>query len=148
MQFVRWIGVLLGLLVIGAKFEKGPVIEELGPVARTPAPTPKHADRKRLISVITVQNAADGESAISFEATDVADEGGGKMRTLVQQTYSLTQEEKKGQALRAKIVNQVRALEEVMLQYVEVVGPPKERSPLDQLPGGSRPGKGGGSRSR
>jgi len=144
MRSARWIAILLGLAVLGAKYEQGPVIHELGPVVHTPAPTPKHADRKRLITVITVLNSVDKESAISFEATDVGDEGGGKSRTLAQQTYSLSDDEKKGQALRSKILSQVRNLEQTMLEYVKVVGPPKERAPLgpaEQRPGGSRPSR-------
>jgi hypothetical protein len=143
MQSVRWIGVLLGLAMIAARYDEAPpVIHELGPVQHTPAPTPKHADRKRLISVITVQNAADGESVISFEATDVADEGDGKYRPLASRTYSLADDEKKGRDLRAKILRDIRSLENDMLAYAQVVGPPKERQPLgpaEQGPGGRQP---------
>ena len=142
MQSTGWIGVLIGLAVIGAsKLETPPVILELGPVVPTPAATPKPAERKRLISVITVQNAADGESAVSFEASDVADEGAGKFRPLASRTYSLVDQEPKVRQLRSKILKQVRDLERDMLGYAQLAGPPKERAPLER--GGQRPGTSG-----
>jgi hypothetical protein len=118
------------------------VILELGPVVPTPAPTFKPAERKRLISVITVQNAPDGESAISFEASDVADEGDGKFRPIASGTYSLVDEQPKAKQIRGKILKQVRELERTMLEYVKIVGPPKERAPIEG--GGQRPGGPGG----
>ena len=143
MRSTGWIAVLIGLATIGAsKLETPPVIIELGPVVPTPVATPKRAERKRLITVITVQNAADGESAISFEASDVADEGEGKFRPLASRTYSLVDEEPKAKQLRGKILKQVRDLERDMLEYVQIVGPPKERAPLEH--GGQRPGGGSG----
>jgi hypothetical protein len=141
MQATGWIGVLVGMAVIAAaKLETPPVILELGPVLPTPAPSPKPAERKRLISVITVQNAADGESVVSFEASDVADEGDGKFRPLASKTYSLAEEDPKGRQLRAKILAQVRALERDMLEYAQIAGPPKERAPLG--PSQQRPASG------
>lgn len=120
-----------------------PVVMELGPVVPPPAPTPRAAERKRIISVITVQNSRDGESLISFEASDFADEGGGKTRPLASRTYSLVDEdEPKGKELRAKIVRDIRTLERDMLDYAKVIGPPKERAPLgpgQAAPGGTRP---------
>jgi hypothetical protein len=142
MQSTGWIGLIIGLSMLTAKLEAPPVVLELGPVVPSPAPTPKPAERKRLVSVITVLNSADGESVISFEASDVADEGDGKFRPLASKNYSLVDEEPKARDLRGRILRQVRSLERDMLEYVEIVGPPKERAPLGPAeisPGGQRP---------
>ena len=73
MQWTAWI-VALGMVTATAgKVGPPPVILDLGPVMPTPAPTPKAAQKKRLITTITVQNTAEGETVVTFEATDVAD---------------------------------------------------------------------------
>jgi hypothetical protein len=108
-------------------------------VKATPAPTPTAAEKKRLITTITVQNSPEGDSTVSFEATDVADEGKDKLRTLAQKTYSLAEEKPELTALRGRIMEQIRALERDMLDYAERAGPPKERAPLG-------PGQSGGAR--
>ena len=134
--------VLAGAVPAMAQTSVPPVIMELGPVQPPAMPTPKPAERKRLISVITVQNSRDGESVISFEASDFADEGGGVTRPLATRTYSLVDDEPKGKELRAKLVRDIRALERDMLDYAKIVGPPKERAPLtgqQVSPGGARP---------
>lgn len=126
-----------------AEVASPPVVMELGPVMPPAQPTPRPADRKRLISVITVQNSRDGESVISFEASDFADEGSGRTRPLATRTYSLVDDDPKGRELRAKIVRDIRSLERDMLEYAKIVGPPKERAPItgggQVSPGGARP---------
>ncbi|MFI5395927.1 MAG: hypothetical protein ACHQ9S_10380 [Candidatus Binatia bacterium] len=140
MQWTGWIGLALGMVAVSAaKVGPPPVILDLGPVAATPAPTPKSAEKKRLITTITVQNSPEGESRISFEATDIADEGKSKARTLALKTYSLAEEKPELNALRSRIVDQIRSLERDMLDYAERAGPPKERAPLS-------PGQSGGAR--
>jgi hypothetical protein len=143
MQWTGWIGLAVGMLMVTSpKVVPPPVILDLGPVMPTPASTPKVAEKKRLITTITVQNAAAGETVVSFEATDVADEGEDKLRTLASQRYSLAEDKPELKELREKILHQVRELEREMLNYVEKAGPPKARAPLgpsQQQPGGSRP---------
>lgn len=137
------LGLLLGNAAPGlAQQGSPPIIMELGPVVPPAAPTPRPAERKRIISVITVQNSRDGESVISFEASDFADEGGGRTRPLASRTYSLVDDEPKGKEMRAKIVRDIRNLERDMLEYAKIIGPPKERAPLGRSgtsPGGARP---------
>lgn len=119
-----------------------PVVLELGPVVPSPAPTPRPADRKRIISVLTVQNSPTGESVITFEASDFTETPGGITRPLASRKYSLLDDDPKGRELRAKILRDIRALERDLLEYVEIAGPPKERAPLGPAelgPGGTRP---------
>ncbi|MCK6553814.1 hypothetical protein L6Q96_04405 [Candidatus Binatia bacterium] len=134
---------LFGAASAHAQAVSPPVIMELGPVVPPPAPTPHPAERKRIVSVITVQNSREGESVISFEASDFADEGDGKTRPLASRTYSLVDdEEPKGKELRAKILRDIRKLERDMLDYAKIIGPPKERAPLgpgQSSSGGQRP---------
>jgi len=131
MQWTHVIGAALGVvLVTGGKTSPPPVILDLGPVVPTPVPSPKAAEKKRLISTITVQNTAEGETVVSFEATDVADEGHGKIHTLASKRYSLAEEKPELTELRARVLAQVRDLERTLLEYAERAGPPKERAPL------------------
>jgi len=131
MQVTAWIGLALGVvMVVGTKVQPPPVLLDLGPMAPTPAPTPKPAEKKRLITTITVQNNAEGESVVSFEASDVADEGEGKFRPLASKNYSFAEEKPELKDMREKILRQIRELEHDMLRYAEVAGPPKERAPL------------------
>ena len=131
MQWTAWIGLALGVVMVATpKPGPPPVILELGPVVPTPAPTPKHANRKRLITVITVRNNPNGETVTSFEATDVADEGEERIHTLASKTYSLTEEDPKLNDLKARIMQQIRDLEREMLKYAEKAGPPKEHAPV------------------
>jgi hypothetical protein len=130
MQWRRWIGcaVVMARVTTAAattKLKPPPVILDLGPVTPTPAPTPEAAEHQRLITTITVQNSADGESVVSFEATDVADKGHGKTYTIASKTYSLAEEKPKLKALRERILRQVRVLERQMLEYAQKAGPPK-----------------------
>jgi hypothetical protein len=139
MQWTTWIGLAVGMVMVASpKVGPPPVMLELGPVVPTPAPTPVAASKKRLITTITVQNSAEGESVISFEATDVADQGDGKIRTLASKNYSLAEEDPKLRDLTGKIVRQIRDLERDMLSYAERAGPPKERAPIG--PSESQPG--------
>ncbi|MBI3784289.1 MAG: hypothetical protein HY270_12910 [Deltaproteobacteria bacterium] len=131
MQWTTWISMALGIVaVIGTKISPPPVILDLGPVVPTPVPTAKQAVKKRLITTITVQNNEEGESIISFEAADFADEGEGKIKMMASKRYTLAEEKKQDPELRDKILRQVRDLERDMLTYAEKVGPPKARAPL------------------
>ena len=115
--------------------QSGPVILDLGPVEPTPAPTPRDADKLRLVSTVTVQNNAEGESVISFEVQDVADEGDERIRPIAFKTYSLAAEgireaPPEARPLGRRIVEMIRDIEREMLEYAEIAGPPKERKPL------------------
>lgn len=123
-----------GVAFAGPKSEPPPVILDLGPLKPTPAPTPEAATRRRLITSITVQNSPDGETIVSFEATDVADEGKDKVRTIATERYSLADEKPKLKPMSKKILRQIRVLETEMLDYVQVAGPPKERPPVLSQP--------------
>jgi len=137
MQWTAWIGLALGV-VMAATSKPGPppVILELGPVVPTPNPTPKSAQRKRLITVITVQNNVKGETVASFEASDIADEGKDRTRTIASKTYSLADDKPELHDMKLRIMQQIRDLERELLKYAEKAGPPKERAPL---PSAGRP---------
>lgn len=138
MQWTSWIGLALGLVMVSAaKLGPPPVMLDLGPVVPTPVPSPESAEKKRLITTITVQNSPEGESMVSFEATDVADQGKGKFRTLASKTYSLAEEKPELKDLRARIMQDLRGIEREMLDFAERAGPPKERALLQ--PGAARP---------
>jgi len=143
---IGWLGMALAIVLTTAgKISPPPVIQDLGPLTPTPAPTAKAEEKKRLITTITVQNAPDGESVVSFEATDVAAEGKNKFHTIASKSYSLAEEKpelRELRELRGRIVEQIRALERDMLDYAEKAGPPKPRAPM--LPGGG--GQPGSSR--
>jgi hypothetical protein len=125
--FGVWLAVGIAAVAVA---DPPPVMIDLGPVVPTPAPTPRKAERQRLITTITVQNVAGGESVISFEATDVASSGHGKYRTLAAARYSLSEESPKLKSLHKKIVEQIRRLERDMLDYVAIAGPPKDNQSL------------------
>lgn len=113
----------------------GPVILEMGPVEPTPPPTPRDAERLRLVSTVTVQNNAEGESVISFEVVDVAEEKNDRIRPIAFKTYSLAEDAIKeapaaAAPLAREIIAKIRDLERDMLRYAEVAGPPKERKPI------------------
>ena len=138
MQWTSWIGLALGLVMVSAaKVGPPPVMLDLGPVVPTPAPSPKSAERMRLITTITVQNSPQGESTVSFEATDLADEGKGKFSTLASKSYSLAEEKPELRDLREQIMRDLRSIEREMLEFAERAGPPKEHAPLQ--PGAARP---------
>lgn len=142
MSWTTWIGVATGIvMVVGSKIGPPPVVLDLGPVVPTPAATPKHEEKKRLITTITVQNSATGESVVSFEATDVADQGAGKTHTIASKEYSFADQKPELKDLSEKIMEQIRKVERDMLEYAERAGPPKPRAPI-----GSGGGAGGGAR--
>ncbi len=122
-----------------ARLGPPPVILDLGPFQPTPAPTPAPAQKKRLITTFTVQNSPSGETVVTFEATEVAEEREGKTRTLASKQYSLAEAEEKAELrpLARKILEQLRSLEGELLEFVEKSGPPKPRAPLTG--GSSRP---------
>jgi hypothetical protein len=135
MQWNGLIGLALGVLAASTQIGPPPVVLDLGPIKPTPAPTAKRAEKKRLISTITVQNSANGDSVISFEATDVADEGTEKLPLVAARTYSMADADNAPEATREtarRIVSQIRELEREMLHFAEQVGPPKPRQPLVQ----------------
>lgn len=139
---MQWTALMSGSLalfaVVGTKIGPPPVMLDLGPLQLTPVPTPVHADKKRLITTITVQNSEKGESVMWFEATDFADEGEDKTRSLASKRYSVTEAEEKPELkpLADKIMQQIRALERDMLDFVQKAGPPKPRAPMEP---GQRP---------
>jgi hypothetical protein len=133
------VGVVLAVGAAGAT-QPPPVIQDLGPVVPTPVPSPARADRIRLISSFTLQNKPDGDSIISFEATDFARSERPDYRIIATELYNLSGEAKPAtRALRARILGKIRDLERDLLQYVEQEGPPREREPVTQQQGPQRP---------
>ncbi|GIW45276.1 MAG: hypothetical protein KatS3mg077_2558 [Candidatus Binatia bacterium] len=135
-----FVGLLWAAVAMGdSKLGPPPVILDLGPFEPTPAPTPAPAQKKRLITTFTVQNSPRGETVVTFEATEVAEEDGGKIRTIASKQYSLAEAEEKPELrpLAKKILEQLRALEGDLLDFVEKSGPPKPRAPLQG--GAARP---------
>lgn len=112
--------------------EPPPVILDLGPLEPTPAPTPKKADKIRMISTITVKNSPDGDTVVSFEAGDFADEGENRFRTLASKDYNVAEAEEKPKLKPSadRIMRLVRDLEREMLHFVDTSGPPVERPPI------------------
>ena len=131
MQMVTCLALALAVMSASdSKLRPPPVVLDLGPVVPTPAPTPEPAGRKRLITAITVQNRVDGETKVTFEATDIADMGAERTRTLAAANYSLDEDKPELRRLRDEIMQQLRDLERQLLSYAEKAGPPKERSLL------------------
>ena len=138
MSWTTWIGMATGIvMVVGSKIGPPPVILDLGPVVPTPAATPKKAEKKRLITTITVQNSPGGESVVTFEATDVADEGEDKTHTIASKSYAFADQKPELKALSDKIMEQLRKVERDMLEYAERAGPPKARAPIGSGGSGS-----------
>ena len=111
----------------------GPVILHIGPVVPTPMPSPKHEEHIRLISSFTVGNKPDGESTISFEATDFATSGTGedtKYRTIATEQYALVDPKPAAKDMANQITAKIRDLESDLLKFVEITGPPRAREPL------------------
>ena len=131
MSWTTWIGMAIGIvMVVGSKLGSPPVILDLGPVVPTPAATPKAAEKKRLITTITVQNNVEGDSVLSFEVTDVADEGDKKSHVIASKTYAFADQKPELKELSDQIIQQIRKVERDMLEYAERAGPPKEREPV------------------
>ena len=116
-----------------------PVIQELGPVQPTPVPSPKREDRIRLITSLTMTNKPDANSVISFEATDFGRGKGGKYRVLATELYTLVEPKKKAEATADRIMLKIRDLENDLLEFVQITGPPRERVPLLAQGPGAQP---------
>lgn len=134
---------ILAAFLAGVAFAKqpGPVIQNLGPVVPTPQPSPKREEHIRLITSFTLGNKPDGESVITFEAGDFGIMGSGdetKYRTIASEQYSLVEPKPAARALRDEIMRKIRDLEEDLLEFVDVTGPPRVREPLN-APGAARP---------
>lgn len=133
MTWTTWAAAAAALVTIsGAKIDPPPVILDLGKLNPTPAPTPEDARKNRLITVITVRNSGEGESVITFEASDVAIGGKQRVRTLASKAYAFGSEDEKPAAkvLGKRILQQIRDVERDMLRYAEIQGPPKESAPF------------------
>lgn len=123
--------------------QPGPVIRNLGPVVPTPVPSPQQEQHIRMITSFTLGNKPNGESVIAFEATDFgvsttkSDES--KYRTIANEQYTLVEPKPAARALRDQIMRQIRALEEDLLRYVEITGPPRVRESLQDQGGSTRP---------
>src|SRR5262249_7240333 len=118
-------GLALGWVVADAS-SPPPVLKDLGQVNPTPVPTEKDYREKRLITSLTLQNSPQGETVLTFEASDVGQARDGKFRPIASQRYSLG-DVKAGQvAQRQLILRNLRGLEEALLGYVQMVGGPRE----------------------
>ena len=61
-------------------------------------------------------------------------------RIVATEFYSLVEPKKQEAAARAdEIMRKIRDLEEDLLQYVEIVGPPRERQPITEQQQAPRP---------
>jgi hypothetical protein len=129
---------LVGSAVAG---ELGTVhVERLGPYEPTPAPSPKVEERIRIIESLTMQNRPDGVSVISFQAADYVEVENGNHRTIAIEQYSFIDPKDEARALRDEIIRKLRALEKDLLEYVEIVGPPRAPQQISEsLGGGQRP---------
>ncbi len=133
MTWTIWMAAAAALVsVSGAKIDPPPVILDLGRLNPTPAPTPEENQKKRLITVITVRNSAEGESVITFEASDVATGGRERVRTLASKSYALGTDTETPELKQrsAKILHKIRSLERDLLDYAQQAGPPKQAPPL------------------
>ncbi len=101
------------------------VMERLGPVVATPEPSPEPEERVRLISSLTIQNKPTGESIITFEAADFGEKKNDQYRVIAIEQYSLIEPKAEVRQLRDDIVTKIRDLERDLLEYVEIVGPPR-----------------------
>ena len=121
--------------------QPSPVVENLGPVVPTPVPSPKYEEHIRMISSFTLGNKPDGESVITFEATDFGQSRAGdedKYRIIASEQYSLAEPKPDARALRDQIMVKIRSLESDLLRFVDITGPPRVREPI------TAPGAGGG----
>jgi hypothetical protein len=138
---VTWAVVIGAALVAGVAIGKQlpPAKRHLGPVVPTPAPSPEVRERIRMIASLTLQNRPDGDSVITFEATDYGRTEKGDYRILASEQYSLVEPKKKARGLAGEIMHDIRDLEERLLEFVEIAGPPRERSAITDLQGPARP---------
>jgi hypothetical protein len=133
MQLGSWLALSFALLAVsGTRIGPPPVVLDLGPLEPTPVPTPRQTEKKRLITTLTLQNSAKGDTVVTFEATDVLEEVDGNVRTFASKQYSLAEAEEKPELkpLARKIVEQIRVLEADLLEYAEKAGAPKPRAPM------------------
>lgn len=130
MRFWRFAAAVSGLALVCVVAEAGPppVLKDLGHVQPTPVPTETAYDKKRLITSLTVQNSPKGETIITFEASDVGRMPDGKYKPIASQRYSLTEVKSKHKPLKEEVLHDLRRLEEALLQYVNAVGGPRDRS--------------------
>jgi hypothetical protein len=136
------IGLALGIAlvaVVALAKQPGPKILRLGPVVPTPAPSPKAEEKIRLISSFTMQNKPDGQSIITFEATDFAESKIGDHRILASALYTLLEPKPKAKATAEEIMRKIRDLEGDLLEFAELQGPPKIRQPLTEQGPSARP---------
>ncbi len=136
MMWTTWAAAAAALIAVaGSKIEPPPVILDMGQLQPTPAPTPEGLRKKRLVTVITIRNSAEGESTVAFEASDVATGGKDRVRTLASKSYALGSDDEKAalKVLSGKIVRQIRELERDMLEYAELAGPPKQNVPGERV---------------
>jgi hypothetical protein len=136
------IGLALGIALVAVMAlaeQPGPKILRLGPVVPTPAPSPKAEQKIRLISSFTMQNKPDGKSIITFEATDFAESKIGDYRILANALYTLVEPKPKAEAKAEEILRKIRELEDDLLEFVELAGPPKIRQPLTEQGAPARP---------
>lgn len=138
---VRWAIVVCVALVAGVAIGKQlpPARRHLGPVLPTPVPSPEVRERIRMIASFTLQNRPDGDSIITFEATDYGKTPKGDYRILASEQYSLVEPKKKAKPMADEIMRDVRRLEERLLEFVELAGPPRERAAVTDLQGPARP---------
>lgn len=121
-------GVALSWVV--AQADPPPVLQDLGQVNPTPVPTEKAYLKRRLITSVTVQNSPQGETIVTFEASDVGRLPDGKYKPIASQRYSLTEVAQKNRKLKEDILLDLRKLEQAILKYVDAVGGPQDRSKL------------------
>ena len=147
-----FVAVAFALAIAGgvavARNKYPPAVRTFGAVTATPVPSPERQEKIRLITSITVQNRPDGESTIAFEATDFAKSEKKEHRVLATEVYSLVEPKPALQPLADKIMHDIRALEEEMLEFVEQAGPPRERQTILEQGAPQRPGTGAPVRGR
>jgi hypothetical protein len=133
--------VIAAALVAGVAIGKQipPATRHLGPVVPTPVPSPEVRERIRMIASFTLQNRPDGDSIISFEATDFGKTPKGDYRILASQQYSLLEAKKAARPLAGEIMRDIRDLEERLLEFVEIQGPPRVRAPITDMQAPPRP---------
>src|SRR5262249_54534622 len=118
----------------------------VGPVVATPQPSPKPKQKIRLLTSITIQNRPDGDSTVSFEATDFSRDEKQEHRILGAEVYNLTDVKPSLERLADKSLRDVRELKTETLEFVERAGPPKERETILDRGAPQRPGTGAAAR--
>ena len=135
MRIPKTAAALLGGLALGwvvAEAGQPPVMRDLGQVNPTPVPTEKTYRKMRLISSLTVQNSPEGETVITFEASDVGKTKDGKFKNIAAERYSLGEVKQKYLGQREEIIRNLRVLEDSLIRYVDSVGGPHEHEKDDE----------------